>query len=284
MKTKILLTLALVLAGGFALAADVPATQYVSADDVSVALLVKYYPGTSNNSSATVANVQGTSVTFQVGGAAYTGFECPVVGALGGIIDITNGSCDTVGEILDVINGTAENFSTGFFRAVAVDSMRSDAAADFLADAGSQATRADGLPIYFDTSANFAVGEGRALIPGNCRTDIRCWATPAGKLLENPFAGTQTKVSWVEGFSTYGAGTSALNIYSVKQSQRGSGAESVTTLWNEVMGASATNKQFTQFQYVPVLGRPDEKVIVRITNSAAQASVRLLAAGTRSPR
>jgi hypothetical protein len=47
------------------------------------------------------------------------------------------------------------------------------------------------------------------------------------------------------------------------------------------MGASATNKQFTQFQYVPLIGLPNEKVVVRISNSAAEASVRLLVAASQ---
>jgi hypothetical protein len=282
MRKITLAVLAVLLAASFA-AAEMPVNQYVSSDDGSIALLVKYYPGVSTNTSATVAVVQGTSLTFQVASAAYTGFECPVSGALGGVIDETNGSCDTLGEIADVINATAESFSTGFFRAVIVDGLRTDSADDLLADGGTQVTRADGLPIYFDTSANFAVGETRALLPTGCRDDIACFVTPAGKLIENPFAGQQTRVQWVEGYSTYGSGTSGLRIYSVKPSQKASGAETVTTLWAEAMGATATNKQFTQFQYVPALGRPNEKVIVRVVNSEAQASVVLLAAGVQSP-
>ena len=275
----ILVALALVLP----VAADYPVTQYVSADDLGVAILVKYYPGVSSNTSATVAVVQGTSLTFQVAAAAYTGFECPVSGALGGIIDETNAACNTIGEIVNVINGTSATFASGFFRAVIVDALASDSADDLLADAGTQATRADGLPIYYDTSANFAVGETRALLPGDMRTNIASWVTRAGKLIENPFACQYTEVRWVEGYSTYGSGTSNLNVYSVKPSNKTSTTETSTQLWNEAMGATTANKQFTQFQYVPLRGRPNEKVLVRITNSAAQATVRLLADGVRKP-
>lgn len=279
MKTKIL-TLALLLAALPSFAQQqVPVNQYVSADDVSVAMLVKYFPGASSNSSATVAVVQGTSLTFQVGGAAYTGFECPVAGALGGIIDETNAACNTMGEIVDVINGTAESFASGFFRAVLVDAIRADSADDLLADAGTQVTTAAGHPIYYDTSENFAVGEGRALLPGDCRTNISCFVTPHGKLLENPYGGQQAFVTWVEGYNTYGAGTSIMRVLSVKPSNKASGAETVTTLWSEAMGATTANKQFTQFQYTPVIGRLNEKLIVRVVNSNAQATVVLLAAG-----
>lgn len=259
--------------------AQSPVNQYVSSDDGSVAMLVRFFPGVSSSDSATMEVAQGGAVTFLVEAAAYTGFECPVSGALGGIIDTTDNDCDTLGEIADTINGTAASFSTGFFRAVIIDGLRTDSADDFLTAGATQVTRTDGLPIYFDTSANFAVGEGRALLPGDCRTDISCFVSNAGSLIENPFAGTQTVVNWVQGFSTYGSGTSAFNIYSVKPSNKASGSESVTTLWNEAAGATTAVKQLTQFQYVPLLGKPHEKVIVRITNSAAQSAVTLLVSG-----
>jgi hypothetical protein len=166
---------------------------------------------------------------------------------------------------------------------VIVDGLRSDSADDLLADAGTQVTRTDGLPAYFDTSANFAVGDGVALIPTACRTDISCFVTSAGRLIENPFAGQQTVATWVEGLNTYASGTSTLFVYSVKVSNKASGAETSTTMWNEVMGATTANKQFTQFQYVPILGGYHEKVIVRITNSAAQSAVRLLVAANQRP-
>lgn len=272
--------IALLLAAVPAVAQE-PVNQYVSADDGSVAMLVRFFPGVSTSDSATMEVAQGGDITFLVETAAYTGFECPVSGDLGGIIDTTNAACNTAGEIVDIINATAASFSTGFFRAVLVDAMRADAVADYLTAGAAETTRIDGLPIYYDTSANFAVGESRALLPGSCRTDISCFVTSAGNLIENPLAGTRSTLTWVEGVNTYASGTSVLYIYSVKSSNKASGTESVTTLWSEAMGATTVNKQFTQFQNVPVIGRSHEKLIVRVTNSAAQASVVLLAAGNQ---
>lgn len=280
---QLLFALAVILAATSAFAQPfnppnqiVNVSQAVSADDLGVAVLVKYYPGISTNTSATMQVANGGAITFQVAAAAYTGFECPVSGALGGIIDTTNAACNTLGEVVDIINGTAENFTTGFFRAVIVDGLRTDDSSTGILTAGAtQVTRSDGLPIYWDTSANFAVGEARALVPGDCRTNIACWVTPAGKILQNPFAGQQTMVNWVEGYNTYGSGTSRLRIYSVKPVNKAltTGSETSTQLWDEAMGATTVNKQFTQFQYTPVYGRPNEKVLVRVVNSAAQASV-----------
>lgn len=278
--TKLFIVAAIAAFAVPAVAQD-PVNQYISADDTSIAMMVKYYPGVSSNTSATMANVQDTSITFEVASAAYTGFECPVSGALGGIIVPSDGDCDTLGEIVDSINATAETFASGFFRAVIVDGLRSDASADLLADTTEEVTRADGFPIYFDTSANFAVGETRALLPAGCRDDISCFVTPSGKLLENPYASQRTVVNWVEGYSTYGSGSSTLQIFSVLPRNKASGSESATTLWSEAMGATTAVKQFTQFQNTPVLGRRNEKVLVRISNSAAQATVIMLVAANR---
>lgn len=259
--------------------AQQPVSKFVSADDLSVAMMVGYY---GSGTSATMEVAQGGAITFQVGAAAYTGFECPVSGALGGIIDTTNGACDTIDEVVDTINGNCTGCSSDF-RAVAVDSLGTDNVDDFLTVAATQVTRSDGFSILFDTTANFVVGETRALIPDSCRTNISCFVTPRGKILENPFAGQQTVVTWIEGKNTYASGTSTLKVYSVKPSNKTNTTESITTLWSEVMGATTVNKQFTQFQYVPILGGYGEKVVVRVTNSAAQSAITLLVSANQRP-
>ena len=279
MKKLTLFALLAVVLAVLPAVADTTVNQYVSADDVSTAILIKYV-GTAT--SATVASTSTANLTFQVSAAAYTGFECPIAGALGGIIDVTNAACNTLGEVVDAINGNCTGCASDF-RAVIVDGLSTDSSALLLTVGATQATVSGGVAIPQDTSANFAVGETRAMIPTHCRTDIRCWLTSAGKLLENPFGGTQTKLTWVEGYSTYGAGTSALNIYSVKQHNAEASTETATLLWNEAMGATTVNKQFTQFQYVPLIAFPHEKMVVRISNTNAQATVRLLAAGTQVP-
>jgi hypothetical protein len=92
----------------------------VSAIDTTAAteplFYIKYF-GPGGTATTTVAST-GTTLTFVVNGAAYTGFECPVSGALGGIIDTSNAACDTAGEVIDIINATAPTFATGYFRAV----------------------------------------------------------------------------------------------------------------------------------------------------------------------
>ncbi len=274
-----LLALALLVFAAPAVAQQ-PVSQFVSSDDASVAFLVRYI---GSSDTATMQVAQGGAITFLVDAAAYTGFECPISGALGGIIDTTNNSCDTIGEVIDAINGNCTGCSSDF-RAVAIDALGSDSVDDLLTAGAAQATRTDGLPANYDTTANFAVGEGRALIPNACRTDISCFMSRQGNLLENPYASRQTVIGWVEGLNTYASGTSVLTVFSVKPSNKiGGTTETVTTLWSEAMGATTANKQFTQFQNVPILGGLGEKVIVRVVNSAAQSAITLLVSAKQQP-
>ena len=264
-----------------AFAQEQPVSQFSSADDGAIAMLVRYV-GSDASADATMAVVQGGAMTFEVDSTAYAGFECPVSGALGGIINTADAACNTVDEVIDTINGNCTGCSSDF-RAVAIDALGTDSSEVFLALGAAQVTRTDGLAVNWDTSAAFATGEGRALIPTACRDDISCFLTPSGKIIENPFAGQQTVVTWVEGYSTYASGTSILSIYSVKVSNKANTTETVTTLWSEDMGATTANKQFTQFQYVPIYGAYNEKVFVRFANSAAMATTRLLVSAHRRP-
>lgn len=126
-----------------------------TAADTDPALYIKYF-GPGGASTTTVAVEADGNLTFVVNGAAYTGFECPVSGALGGVIDVSDSACDTVGEVVDVINATAPTFSTGYFRAVIAAGLRSDSSdTRFLADAAdTEVTRPQGDIIYYDSSVD----------------------------------------------------------------------------------------------------------------------------------
>ena len=130
----------------------------VSATDTEPILVIRYFQPTVPGASAvtsTIASTVNTNLTFTVGGAAYTGFECPVAGGLGGVIDVTNAACNTLGEVVDVINSTPITFSTGYFRAAIVNGLRADASNTILtAGASSDASNPDtGVVLYQDTSA-----------------------------------------------------------------------------------------------------------------------------------
>jgi hypothetical protein len=270
-KTILAFLIALALAAP--LAAQTPVAAVASADDTDIAFLVRYV-GAEN--SATVAVAVAGQLTFQVGGAAYTGFECPVAGALGGIIDTTNAACNTIQEVVDTINGNCTGCASDF-RAVTVDALGTDSSDNTLLTIGAtQVTRSDGLPIYYESAqVDFAT---RALT--NCRT-IDCFGvSPRGSINENPFGGTQTFLQWINGSLTFdGGGVSTFTVYSVKSSNKTAGKETVTTLWSGAGAATTVLKEISAFQNVPLIGRPHEKIIVRMTGSGVTSTMRMLAYG-----
>jgi hypothetical protein len=110
---------------------------------------IKYF-GPSGTSTTTVASTA-TTLTFVVNGAAYTGFECPVAGALGGVIDTSNAACDTAGEVVDIINATSPTFATGYFRAVIGAGTRASTSNNTMVTdaADSEVTTPKGEVIYW---------------------------------------------------------------------------------------------------------------------------------------
>lgn len=243
-------------------------------DDTAIGMLVRYV---GSASSATVAVSAGGDITFQVSAAAYTGFECPVSGALGGIIDVSDAACDTLGEVVDIINASGSDF-----RAVLIDGLRSDSSNDtLLTFSATQVTRRDGYPLYLDTDV--ALFDSRALVPN--RTDISGYlgGPPNHYLLQNPYSWGPTArpyLRWYEAKSTYGSGTSLAYVYSVKAVNKAAGSETVTTLWGpEAGGATTATKQFSYWQTNNLPGRPYEKLMVRLVNSAAMASTGGFASG-----
>jgi hypothetical protein len=256
-----------------------PVSNALGGDDSDIAFYIKY-TGTSGN--ATVAVAANGDITLQDAGAADTTLECPISGALGGIIDVSDAACDTLGEVVDVVNSS----TTGVWRAVIVDGVRSDSSNDsFLTFGATQATLAAGLAIKWDTDT-VGFKSTIALVPSAYRNSIQPWlatraATTAPQLVRNPFAGTMTRFLIANATSTYASGTSVYEIHSVRVNNvatAGSGtaipvqgSEVDTILYSTAAGATTVNKVF-DFSTFGVIGNPDEKMVVRLKNSAAMAS------------
>lgn len=279
MKTKVFLTLA-VLGLAFLVptppamtAGQFPVFGNVSSDTAgSVAALVKYVGTTAGSATTDIAVAAGGVVTFRVAGVASTTVNSAgTCAAVVGTMDPSDADCDTFGEFADIVNATAD------WRMVLVSALRTDSTNDTITTfAVAAAQRADGVALYFDSAVSLTTSI--ALIPEFCKTDIRCFMDPSGKLKENPYGGQQTEVRWIEGYSTF-ATTGTFNVYSVKPRNKASGSESVSTIYSEVTGITGTLKQLTQFQYFGLLGRPHEKVIVRITDTGASSAFFLRAYG-----
>lgn len=229
---KLFAVLALVL--GFAVAASAqPASGYVvpvkvdpvstliplATADNSPALVIKYFPGPGQGSgaiTATVAVEADGNLTFTVGGAAYAGFECPFAGALGGVLDVSNAECNTVGEVVQIINSTPTSFATGYFRAAMVAALASDVVSTqaWLADAAdTEVNRRDlGEIIYWDRSELdddelpfWDSSKGASYFIGN--RDIA----------KNPFLGVNTQINFGRFYATNGGTVGDWTIYAVKR-------------------------------------------------------------------
>jgi len=273
MKTKIL-TLAFLLAAPAVFAQNSVATNIASDTAGSVAMLIKYI-GTGSAATVEIDAATG-DIELEVNNVAdNTNVDQSSVcaGGTANSLDVDDAQCNTFGEVVDLINASTH------WRAVLVGALRSDTLVNTLQTmAEVQATRTDGLALYLDSAV--ADWAGNPLVPQGCLTDIRCYMTPQGKILENPFAGKMIDLRWLAGYSTYDT-ASNFYIYSVKNSYRGNGtlAETVTTLWQEATGASTANKQLTQFQYFGLLGRPHERLVVRIVSTTNTSTFFLQAYG-----
>lgn len=257
----------------------------IATDDTDVAMLVKYV---GNEGSGLVAVDAATGdLTFtdgaEGGEAATDTFECPVSGGLGGVIDVSNAACNTLGEVCDAINGQSSG-ATGW-RCVILDGLRSDSSNNSLLTISATAATAEaGLGLAWDTdTVGFNVS--RCM---NCSRDISTYLAGVGtnpKLVPNPFAGTRTFFLTGRATSTYGSGTSTFQIISslVNNNLNNTeyGAETNTTIWSIAGGATTAEAIFNQFEPYGLPCKKSEKCLARLSNSAAMASVNFNVTSTR---
>lgn len=262
-----------------------PVSHVRTAGDTSPAIVIKYFPGantTASTSATTVAVEADGNLTFVVNGSAYTGFECPVSGALGGVLDVSDAECNTAGEVVDMINSTPKSFATGYFRAALAAAVRTDdisAATTLLADAAdTEVTRPEGEIVYFDSD-------------GLDDEEVIMWDESKGALnfigrdglAKNPHAGIVTFVQYY-GEKFTNAGTLSVSAcYAAKSNYGvgggcnaagdcGTGSETVRTIYQEA--AAATTVLGTSLAEFPNgFYARDERVFCRVTMSAADTSV-----------
>jgi hypothetical protein len=266
------------------IAAGEPDGVAVTAISTDTALLVKYV---GSGASGKVAVSAAGDLTFTEGTqgseVANATFECPVSGALGGIIDVSDTACDTLGEVCDVINGNNASGGTATsatnWRCVILDGLRSDSSDDRLTTiAATAATAEDGLALKWDGAVAFkttyALGAPRKI--GAYFSTSTGGVNPG--LVPNPFAGRQALLLLANETSTYGSGASAFEVVSVKVKNGTGGAggtETVGFTYSRAGGATTVNASFND----DILGRKDEKLLVRINNTAAMSASTLYAYG-----
>lgn len=240
-----------------------PSGGAISAVSTEVPIILKYLP-TSTDKSGTVAVAAGGDITFKRGASgsevADDSLECPVSGALGGVIDVSDTACDTMGEVCDIINGSS------YWRCVLMDSLRTDSSDDRLITLSETAnpTRAEGVGLLADSTVALTVT--RAITP--CR-DFTCgYISQArnstyGTLVANPWAGSQS-VLWKSTETITTGGTATFNIYSVLVNNATLGSETATLLWTAAGGAS-TAEASSDWTTSGLFSKRDQKMVVRVT-------------------
>lgn len=245
-------------------------------DDQPIALLIRYV-GSGGGTVTVAANGDITLKKGTVASSAVdTNIECDAsiaaAGSRSGIIDVSVAACDTLGEVVDIINSQSTEW-----RAVIVGGLRADSSNDtLLVRSETTANAVDGLPLYIDTDV--ALVATIALTPS---FSIRWFINGVNSLKTNPYEGLQSSLFYFRGLSTYGSGTSTMALYcvDVRNSVDG-GSETVTTKFSIAAGATTVDKvnDFTPL----LLGIPcnrDQKALARITNSAAMATTSVTALG-----
>jgi len=256
--------------------------------DTAPAMVIKYFApaggGTAMTGTTTVAFAT-QAITFLVNGAAYAGFECPVSGALGGIIDISNAACNTAGEIVATINSTPANFATGYFRAGLMAAQASDAitasGALVAQTATTDVSSPNGMALYWNNTVSFP----EYLTMWDRNILARNQMTPKG-LPKNPYDNLGTLVQYVGEKITNGGTIGQLTCYAVKPNYiQGGGcttggcgaySEAVRTVYTETAGATTVlGTSLAEFPFG--FYAQDEKVYCRVNSSTAASSVTELA-------
>jgi hypothetical protein len=261
-----------------------PVSAVTNTKDLSPALYIKYFPPAGGSSTAITPTVAtaATSLTFTVGGAAYTGFELPVSGALGGVITMSDASADTLGEVVDAINSTPITFATGYFRAAIANGLRSDVLSTlaFVADgADTDVGRPDqGEVIYWDTDVLYDDEVGLFDLSKGASAFIG-----PRNIVKNPHFGFETVLNSGYSLITNGGTVGDATIYAVKRNYGsgggcnaagdcGTGSEVVRTIIVMPLATTTAANLATYFVAGGAFAK-DEFVFMRNDSTGAASSV-----------
>lgn len=250
------------------------------------ALLIKYI---GSSASGLVAVAAGGDITFTQGvlasEAATTTFECPVSGGLGGVIDVSDAACNTLGEVCDIVNGAGGATETGWL-CVILDGLRSDSSNDTLVTiSGTQAKVTGGLALAHDDAVAFTTTY--AVVPPELRV-IEAYARVVNNAKSFYQAGQVFNTFYIPSVcsanatTTFGSGTSIWSAQAISYtggSKYTLGSETSRTLLSTAGGATTVNKDYGSLFPHCLYGRPGEKIISTVVNSAALSAATHYAAG-----
>jgi len=245
-----------------------------------IALLIKYNPGSASltKPSGTVQTTT-TTLLFKSGlataEAADSLVTCPSGGTAGTIL-LTDTACDTIGEVVDIINASASDR----WKAVNYAALRTDSTNDkFVAASAESANAAVGLGVVWDTSKTLFAGG--VLLPG--AADIRPFLSNAFALNPKPAQFELNRAALIYADVALTGTTPNFNVYSVAPSFSDNGSSEVVTLLYDkrIVTATVTTVSFNGY---PILARKGEKLLIRTIATTSAAAPYLYAYGTIFPR
>jgi hypothetical protein len=267
----------------------VPVPSITSAADNDVWLIVKYIGPNASGKVAVSSAGDLTFTTGTVGGeAADTSFECPVSGPLGGVIDVSDTACDTVGEVVNSINSSPSWIAVPYASFLS-DDINAGGSGALLTIAATSASTASGLGLKAETAV--VLNHTAVLLPSAASTiGFYCGTSGCGyntALRGNPFQGLKTFLAADNATATYSSGsvTWALSQVRPNYANKAAMAETVTTLWGGVAAAATTvNKTFVALTDNTRLVSDDgTKLVVRVTGTAALTAITHYSLGYQFP-
>lgn len=267
----------------------VPVSQTSVAADTDPMLYVKFFGPGGVTSTTTMAVEANGDLTFVVNGAAYAGFECPVSGALGGVIDVSDAACNTLGEVVDIINATAPTFSTGYFRAVIAAGLRSDSSdTRGLADAAdTDVNTPNGDVIFYDSSVDDDIAIGLWDSSKGIQNWIPGSVYPSARLPKNPWADSDSVLLYYSENITNAGTVGNIEVHCTTENYNDGKAlssESDRVAYIEAGAATTVTGKIDEFLNAGGLHCAGGKLWVRLLASGADTSAQtVIGTGYRAP-
>lgn len=235
-----------------------------SADDADVCFRIQYI-GAQN--AADVEVNAGGQILLKHGAVGATAADTLV--STDGTIDVTGGTEDTVGEVLNIINASVN------WRAIHVDALLADSVNNVLLDSGpSDAKVAGGLAICWDTDAAFMVSH--LVAPDAIRDNIEVYYDSDGNIdYDLPFKGTRAGVTYLAGVGTFASGVNSFQLHSESPRNAAGVALSTAQIYYDLTGATTVFAVAAGLDNLggEIVGKLGERVVARFDNDSVLASV-----------
>ncbi len=269
------------------------ANANITAVSTHTPLICRYVGPLAAGGTITVA--AGGDITFSLGAvgasAVDTTLECPLAAPYGGVFTVANAACDTLGEVINIVNKSPN------WRCVLRDGMAADSSNNTLITLAETAANTEaGLALLADTAVTFDVAAEltpertmrRSLDPGT-----------RNMLAPNPAANSRVALFQATATSTYGADTSTWEVYTCATRYPTRWVPFLTTntalgyIADENMtesceridaqagGATTVQKLYT-YPYA-LEGRKGDRLIVRLNNLSAMTAPQLTAYARVAP-